>query len=91
MENQLGTRNMVKAVTEEFWRMVQASIHDQTLKFKGALPAHTNTARAHTQTHSLLLPLQPSATVWRRSGATSSPGSVSWTAVTSLRWSGPAC
>ena len=52
MENQLGTRNMVKAVTEEFWRMVQASIHDQTLKFKGALPAHTRThTRTHTHTH----------------------------------------
>ena len=55
MENQLGTRNMVKAVTEEFWRMVQASIHDQTLKFKGALPAHTNTTHTthtpHTHTH----------------------------------------
>lgn len=53
MENQLGTRNMVKAVTEEFWRMVQASIHDQTLKFKGALSAHTNTARAHTHRHTV--------------------------------------
>ena len=35
MENQLSTRNMVKSVNEEFWKMVQDSIHDQTLKFKG--------------------------------------------------------
>jgi optic atrophy protein 1 len=35
MEKQLGTRNMVKAVNEEFWKMVKESIHDQTLKFKG--------------------------------------------------------
>ena len=26
---------MVKAVNEEFWKMVKESIHDQTLKFKG--------------------------------------------------------
>lgn len=33
-ENQLGTRNMIGAVTDEFWKMVEESINDQALLFK---------------------------------------------------------
>lgn len=33
-ENQLGTRNMISAVTDEFWSMVQESVYEQALLFK---------------------------------------------------------
>ena len=33
-EAQLSTRNMVNAVTDEFWKMVRGSISDQALHFK---------------------------------------------------------
>lgn len=33
-ENQLGTRNMTTAVTDEFWKMVEESINEQALLFK---------------------------------------------------------
>lgn len=33
-ENQLSTRNMVNTVTDNFWTMVEESIHDQALLFK---------------------------------------------------------
>ena len=33
-EAQLSSRNMVNAVTDEFWKMVRGSINDQALHFK---------------------------------------------------------
>ena len=33
-ENQLTTRSMVSAVTEEFWKVVRESINDEALLFK---------------------------------------------------------
>ncbi len=33
-ENQLGTRSMINAITDEFWSMVESSINDQALLFK---------------------------------------------------------
>ena len=36
-ENQLSTRNMVNTVTDNFWTMVEESIHDQALLFKSML------------------------------------------------------
>ena len=33
-ENQLTTRSMVNAVTEEFWKVVRESINDEALLFK---------------------------------------------------------
>lgn len=53
-ENQLGTRSMVNAVTDEFWSMVESSINEQAMLFKSAILLGSFLAVCDSSTSSFL-------------------------------------